>query len=102
MSSVESDIANAMIEGIENNFKGKSNAKIKELAANSINTLMMSFMMAGDNGVQLLVITLSSCIKLTCGSKASEAKKIFTAVQINAPAMDATINPIIIPTVTVR
>ena len=75
MSSVESDIANAMIEGIESNFKGKSNAEIKELAANSINTLMMSFMMAGDNGVQMLILTLSCCTKITCGAGLSEAKK---------------------------
>ena len=73
--TVEQEMANAMVQGIENNFKEKNDAEIKELAVNSINTLMMSFMMAGDNGVQLLVLTLSSCIKVTCGSNASEAKK---------------------------
>lgn len=76
MSSAEFDITNAMVQGIENNFKDKSDAEIKELASNSINTLIMSFMMAGDDDDgQLLVLTLSSCINVTCGSNVSEAKK---------------------------
>ena len=33
MSSVEFDVANAMVEGIENNFKAKNDAEIKGLAA---------------------------------------------------------------------
>lgn len=73
MGTPEFDIANAMVEGIENNFKGKSDAEIKELVANSINTLMMSFMMAGDNGVQMLILTLSCCTKITCGAVFKDA-----------------------------
>lgn len=85
MGSVEFDIANAMIEGVENNFKGKSDAEIKEAATNAINTMMMSFMMAGDNGVQMLILTLSSCIKITCGATASDKKKAAIADLFEGP-----------------
>ena len=75
MSSVESPIANAMIEKIEENYKGKSDAEIKELAATPINTLMTPFIMAGDNGIQMLIFTLSCCTKIICGAGLSEAKR---------------------------
>jgi hypothetical protein len=32
-------------------------------------------MMAGDNGVQMLILTLSCCTKITCGAGLNEAKK---------------------------
>lgn len=81
----DQEIAKGIIEQIENNYRGKSDEEIKEAAKDSINHVIFTFMIAGDKGVSSLVLTFTSCVKLTCSSKASKAKREAVIDLFNGP-----------------